>query len=242
VNLVYRKRFHLKILYDESFGDAVSALLQDLETTLGKVKKFVKDQPSDTTTVTLIKIKQQDLIVKRYNFRGFWHFVKLQFRKSHAFRSFHYANLLNFLNIPCIRPVAAIQKKFGVLKAQSYFISEFKAGLPGCIYFDEKLLAEKAWQETVNEIFTIVNKMRKYGIYHGDFHYGNLLIDNNNQPYLVDFDSMKLMNSARFVKFHRKDIDNFNRYLKRNKKAEQLFRSLPGCNCLEFISFLANQS
>lgn len=189
---------------------------------------YFKNTSGDTTTVACVHFGDKKLVIKRYNFKGFWHAVKLQFRRSHAFRSFKYAKILADLKINTIKPIAAIQKKFCLIKKQSYFVSEYLEGTKGCEYFHDNYPEKSKWLDVADKINIITKTLKIHQIYHGDYHFGNFVIVNDS-PYLLDFDRIcKVKRPKKFNLLHQKDITNFQRYLNRNHLAAKIFNSIEG--------------
>ena len=63
-------------------------------------------------------------------------------------------------------------------------------------YVDEEENLHKDFVEKYRkQIVDIIKKLHKCGIYHGDIHYGNFVIDKiNNKIYLIDFGNSKYIN------------------------------------------------
>jgi Lipopolysaccharide kinase (Kdo/WaaP) family len=234
----YKRSFYCEILYANAYhNERMLTFFSEVECHLQCARTYFKNTQGDTTTVGLVEFDKQKFIIKRYNFRNFWHGCKLQFRKSHGFRSFYYAFLLNNCGIPAIKPVAVIQRRNGIFKKQSYFISHYEEGVRGCDYFNDESDYKQGWPETISAIVTMTQKMRENQIYHGDFHFGNLVIVDKN-PILLDFDRVKKINSKkRFAKLHVKDLNNFYRYLQRNLFAYQQFYAFPLSHCVSEGNF-----
>lgn len=226
----YQARFFFTKLYDASMAEIMDKLCLEIDDFLINAKAIYKNQVSDVTTVAMIQIEQRFLVIKRYNFRNLLHALKLQFRQSHAFRSFNYAVYLSKLGIPSIKPAAIIQKKVGIIKLRSYFVSYYEQGVPGCVYFKDDSIFKDSWQKTRDEIYDTIAKLRQAKIYHGDFHFGNFVIV-DSKPILLDFDHVRQVKiNSHYKSLHNKDLKNFYRYLVRNKAAFQLFKQHPDFN------------
>lgn len=225
IQLVYSKNWFQELLYYKIDEDRnLLKFFTDIENYLKEAYHFYKQDIGDTTTVGVVKTLHNYYVIKRYNIRNFCHGIKLQFRKSHGFRSFHFAKYLATLKISTIKPVAVIQKKFLFLKKTAYFISVYEEGLPGCVYFRDDSSHKENWNKAINVIYDVITKMKQNCIYHGDFHFGNFVIV-NDQPKLLDFDRIKkITNKKKFTELHNKDLKNFHRYLKRNSFAYNYFK------------------
>lgn len=222
----YQKKF-CQIIFSkkEYITPEFEAFLNQLDHHIKNADVLIKNSSGDTTTVARIQWNQNCLIVKRYNFRNFFHALKLQFRKNYAERSFYYASLLEAKGVPTITPIAIIKRKFGFIKGTSYFISKYQAGMPGCSYFCDNSIMKAGWSETINGILNLIAILKIHKIFHGDFHFGNLIIT-NKRPLLLDFDSTKIIsNPKKFQKFHGRDLKNFYKYLAKNQQAYTEFKA-----------------
>ncbi|MBA2654530.1 MAG: hypothetical protein H0U71_05640 [Gammaproteobacteria bacterium] len=226
---VYQKNFYSEFMGDQNFyTQQLQIVLPQLNLDLAKVALFFKNSRGDTSTVALVQMGHDSYVIKRYNIKNFFHGLKIQFRRSHGYRSFCYAHFLKNKNVLTIKPVAVMQKKWGIFKFESYFISRYEEGMRGCQYFNDASGCQTTWTETIDAIVELIKTMHANSIYHGDFHFGNMVI-NNNKPILLDFDRIKIVkNRNRFAKLHRKDLNNFLRYLIRNPLANMAFQSHVG--------------
>jgi serine/threonine-protein kinase RIO1 len=222
----YQKILDYRLLFEEKNREKVLALLVALNERVEGADKYFKNDPGDTTTVAKVSLKGENYVVKRYNFRSIWHKIKLQFRKSHGFRSFYYAHFIKELGIPTIEPIAVIQKKSSFLKLESYFISYYEEGIPASYYFSDHSEHKETWSKTIHEMIKITGLLQENQIYHADYQFGNFIVV-NAIPFLLDFDHIKQIQSKRrFQHLKRKDIRNFNRQLVRNKLALEAFTAV----------------
>lgn len=210
--------------------ETILNLVNNIDDALSQSWHFYKSSPGDTTTVGVVRVSDQHWVIKRYNFKNNLHALKLQLRKSHGARSFLFSLWLQKIRLPAIKPVAFIQKKSFFLKGRSYFVSEYEQGISGCHYFKDDSIFKNTWDITCHLIFSLIELMREHQIYHGDFHFGNLLII-GDEPKLLDFDRIKVIkNKNKFSRLHQKDLANFKRYLIRNHQALQFFKQHPNYN------------
>jgi len=148
----------------------------------------------------------------------------LRLRPSRGYKSWRNAHRLNALGIRTVKPVALLECRFGILRGKAYFISEYVKGIRGCDYFDEAITTTQKWQKAIHAIVALLHKFKVERIYHRDFQFGNMLMV-DNQPLLLDLDHLAFyrFNSWWFRIVHRKDINQFKKFLGNNKKAKQLF-------------------
>lgn len=227
-----RQRFHSRmyyeLLYETKHAAVVQSLLAGIENNTLFIEQYFKNQPRDTTTVFKTSIEGKSYVIKRYNFRNLKHRVKLQLRTSHAYRSYQYAHYLKEIGVRTIEPIAVIQKKKACFKLESYFISRYEVGIPGCVYFNDDSLHKATWPQTLIQISKMTEQLKQHQISHGDYHFGNFLIVNTT-PLLLDYDRIQQISSEnKFKKLHQKDIANFKRYLERNANASAEFQKISG--------------
>ncbi len=151
---------------------------------------ILKEDKTFTTTVALVKIDNKSLVIKRYNLKSFFHALKRAIQPSRAARCWYYSHLLQTYNINTPAPIAMIEKRFGFLRRQAYFISEYILGPDGFYVFrDHPTVAEDAKIYAKNTI-ELINSLHSLNISHGDFKASNFIY-NNSVPYLIDLDAMR---------------------------------------------------
>ena len=83
----------------------------------------------NTATVSLVKLSDRSLVIKRYNVKGFFHALKLAFSVSRARTSWKNAFLLEALGIPSLKAIALIENRLGFFGSKSYLIAEYIDGV-----------------------------------------------------------------------------------------------------------------
>jgi Lipopolysaccharide kinase (Kdo/WaaP) family len=228
-NFCLRKSFHSLFICAKEYDTPVmQSFFNNIDRYLENPKNiFFKNDAGDTTTVSVVNIENRLYVVKRYNFKNFWHALKLRFRSSRAMRSWLFTHHLHALGIKTIKPVAILEERWGLLRGRAYFISEYKQGIRGCDYFSDASLTKKNWPVAIRGILNLTLQLRESYLSHGDYHFGNLVMV-NDEPVLLDLDRMWCYrsNNRRFQRAHKKDLDNFKRYLKRNNQADIAFANL----------------
>ena len=82
----------------------------------------------NTCYVSRIKLGGCDVVVKRYNHKGFIHSLRHTLKRSRASRSWLHAHRLQILKIAGPAPLAYIEHRRGMLVWKSYFVAEYIAG------------------------------------------------------------------------------------------------------------------
>jgi len=142
-----------------------------------------------TCFVSRIVWNGQDVVVKRYNHKGFWHSLRHTLKGSRARRSWLNARRLRWLKVLTPKPLAYIEQYRGPLLWQSYFIAEFVPGPQ----IREILLNEKtpdAQKQRVHDrVLHVLKVMAEHGISHGDMKHTNIVYDGQDIV-LLDLDAM----------------------------------------------------
>ena len=129
----------------------------------------------------------EDLIIKRYNVKSIWHFIKMQFIKSRGKNSWQISNTLQLHNLPCAKPYFYFEKRFLFFKLTSYFAMERIDGI-SILSYQESLENKLHIEKLKKNIFKLFNKLIHYKFIHGDFKETNILVDKKMQLIMIDFD------------------------------------------------------
>ncbi|WDH53899.1 lipopolysaccharide kinase InaA family protein [Pseudomonas chlororaphis] len=140
-------------------------------------------------SVGRVEVAGRTLVVKRYNIKGFAHWLKRFWRPSRAWHSWQEGNRLAFLGIATPKPLALLEKRFLWLRSRAYLVTEYLAG-PDIIerfapYIDSGAAPEVELQ-ALDRLFAELIRER---ISHGDFKGHNLFWQEDRWA-LIDLDSM----------------------------------------------------
>ncbi|MDA9913384.1 AarF/UbiB family protein [Methylophilaceae bacterium] len=170
-----------------------------------------------------------DLIIKRYNIKSIWHFIKIQFIKSRGKNSWQISNTFQLHNLPCPKPFFYFEKRFLFFKFTSYFAMERIDGV-GIVSYQESLKNKLQIEKLKKNIFKLFNKLIHYKFIHGDFKETNILVDKKMQLIMIDFDKsfFSLSQSIYNSRFKRQIIrflsnwNNKSKFLKTIRSLEKL--------------------
>lgn len=186
----------------------------------------------NTCTVGLFKTNQiandaQKIVIKRYNVKSFWHGVSRSFRKTRAAISWANAYRLKLFGIATVEPVALLEERFffGRLSCRSYFLSEFLHAPDVSEYFaTERDKTKRA--KLVKHIVELFYRLYLLKISHGDMKASNLKVV-NNQPVLLDLDSMKHHRFGLIAKYrHARDLRRFMRNWQSDESVTNAFKKV----------------
>ncbi len=162
----------------------------------------------NTCTVSLFKINNSMIVVKRYNIKSFWHAISRAFRPTRAAKSWANAFRLNILGISTPKPIALIEKRWWGLRGKAYFLSEYLDALDAHDYF-AKIKNKKLQAVAIKNIVDLFYRMHLLKLSHGDMKSSNIKILGGN-PTLIDLDSMQQHHYDYFaLKAHVQDLQRF---------------------------------
>lgn len=153
-------------------------------------EKILKEDKTFTTTVALIHIDGKPLVIKRYNIKGFFHALKRAIQPSRAARCWYHAHLLRSLDINTPRPIAMIEKRFGPLRRQAYFITEYIDGIDGDTIFRDPTQDSIKTQTYADNIIKSIKQLHENLISHGDLKATNFIYQ-GVEPYFIDLDATR---------------------------------------------------
>jgi tRNA A-37 threonylcarbamoyl transferase component Bud32 len=181
----------------------------------------------NTCSLSRFIFNSTDIVVKRYNYQGIAHSLKITSTQSRARLNWINAIRLGILNIPTPDPLAFIEKRKGPFIYCSYYITKYVPSVVcGDFLIDDKV-SQQEKSAVVREIVHIFEQLQNYRISHGDMKNRNILLTDSG-PFLIDLDSMKFHHSTRtFMRYWRKDINRFIRNWRRSPLLLNLFLSFP---------------
>ena len=141
-------------------------------------------------TVARVQHKGQSWIIKRYNIKGFLHWLKRCWRPSRAWHSWQAGFLLELEGIAVVPNVAVCERRLFGLRRQAWLISEY-AGEQDLIerfapYIDSGAVPEQDLQQ----LQLLLASMIRAKISHGDLK-GHNILWHNDRCLLIDLDAVR---------------------------------------------------
>jgi tRNA A-37 threonylcarbamoyl transferase component Bud32 len=216
----YRKSFYQEYGFRRSFFDKVGKEFINEIDNLVSNGTVLKD--GNSTTVSQVNYAGKKLVIKRYNIKGFWHFLRRCYRPSRAAVSWRNGNLLQLLGIATPKPLGFVEQRFGPFRKVAYLICEHSKGRELSAVFNGRDPSEDELSR-LKDIFLILNS---YQISHGDLKATNLLLTKKGKFHLIDLDVMQEHSNDR--SYHSAFNKDKYRFIKnwKNMKTKQLFESL----------------
>ena len=163
----------------------------------------------NTCYVSRLMWNGKDVVVKRYNHKGFIHSLRHTIKGSRARRGWLHAHRLRILNIATPNPLAYIEQRKGLLIWKSYLITQYVKGQRLYDFLRNDKVTQEQRSTASQQIKNLLDRMAKYRITHGDLKHINILIKENT-PVLIDLDGMKVHRWNWIYKIKRsKDLVHF---------------------------------
>ncbi|UCC21668.1 MAG: hypothetical protein JSW23_07600 [Planctomycetota bacterium] len=176
--------------FDRSFCEKPEALdfIERIDTLMdgGQILKN-----GDTCYVSRLIWNGKDVVVKRYNHKGFIHSARHTIKKSRALRGWLHGHRLGMLNIPAPRPLAYIEQYKGLLLWTSYLVTQYVEGQKLYDFLRDGAVGEGERSKVIEQIAELFGRLGKHRITHGDLKHTNILTTGRNAV-LTDLDGMKV--------------------------------------------------
>ncbi len=145
----------------------------------------------DTCYVSRLTWNGVDVVIKRYNHRGFIHSLRHTIKKSRAYRGWLHTHRLGILNIAAPKGLAYIENYKGFLVWKSYIATEYIRGQRLYDFLRDGDVTQQERSEVTQQIRGLLDKLGKHRISHGDLKHTNILVTKDG-PILTDLDGMKV--------------------------------------------------
>ncbi len=140
-------------------------------------------------SVAKVEVDGRPLVIKRYNIKGFAHWLKRFWRPSRAWHSWREGNRLEFLGIATPTPLAVLETRFFWLRSRAYLITEYLPGPDIIERFAPYIERGDVPQPELLALERLFAQLIRERISHGDFKGHNLFWQADRWA-LIDLDSM----------------------------------------------------
>lgn len=217
-----RKRKKGQLLIHRS--DAPPELIRSLENdpdSLIEQGTILKN--GNSSTVVRVESGSDEWVVKRYNIKNLWHFLKRCLRPTRAAISWGNAHRLKISGINTPQAVAMAEKRFGPLRLTGYYVGRYVEDPDVAEYFSADSIEDTPQIQAATALVRLFELFYNLGIHHGDCKATNFLL-NEQHPWVIDLDSMREFNSHQsFLRHYRVDRARFLRNWKPDSKVREWF-------------------
>ena len=145
----------------------------------------------NTCYVSGITWNGREVVVKRYNHKGFIHSLRHTIKGTRARRGWLNGHRLGMLNIATPKPLAYIERRRGLLIWESYLITEYVEGQKLYDFLRDSNVTEEERLKVTEQIKELLERLGKHRITHGDLKHSNILITDTG-PVLTDLDAVQV--------------------------------------------------
>ncbi len=139
-----------------------------------------------TCTVSKIEFAGRDLVIKRYNLKGFGHLLQRFWRPTRAWHSWLAGHRLGFYGLATPAPLALIEERVGPLRARGFLINEF---CPGANLLQLLLPDQEPDADVARALIALFETLHVLRISHGDLKATNLLW-HGGRVFVIDLDAL----------------------------------------------------
>ena len=161
----------------------------------------------NTCFVSRIQLCGRDIVVKRYNHKGLWHSLRHTLKGNRAKKCWQFGHRLKWLEIPVAKPLAYIELRHCGIIRQSYILNNYIEGSNICDYVNQPDVDENTREKVRAKTFALLGQIVEHQITHGDLKANNILIC-DDQPVLIDLDSMKRHRCGWLLKLSQRKMEN----------------------------------
>jgi len=115
------------------------------------------------------------------------------YQLSRPYQELLLLDVMHEAKLPVPKPIAAKCQRAGLFYRADILITEIEKAKTLVQLLSEQEVSEKLWLK----IGQVISRFHKYGIQHVDLNANNILIDNNDEVFLIDFDRCKKRNYAK---------------------------------------------
>ncbi len=179
-----------------------------------------------SSTVIKTHIDDKPFVIKRYNMKNTWHWMRRTLRKTRAAESWKRSNTLRLFGIHTPKPIAFIEKRLLGFKHKSYFVMEYIQGQTLADYFANYQSDDAHFEKIAARVVALLKNITEMKMSHGDLKATNILIE-NDQPILLDLDGMREYKTHKKAdRVYKNEIKRFMKNWKHQPEVRALFERL----------------
>lgn len=165
----------------------------------------------NTCSVAKFALDGEEMVVKRYNIKSFWHGLGRAWRQSRAAVSWRNAHRLQLAGIATPQPLVLVEQRRLGMRGLAYFVAAFVNAPDAVTFFADNSMRPQDRKDAALHLARLFRRLYLLGISHGDCKASNILMQ-GLQPCLIDLDSMQQHRCL--VWFERRHIRDLRRFMR----------------------------
>lgn len=179
-----------------------------------------------TATVSKIFCGDKAMVLKRYNIKNTWHWLRRCLRPTRAAAAWQLGQHLRLLGIATAKPIAFVEKSFLGLRGKSYLLTEYIGGEDIGHYLTNPMRDTSFDESIMRQVISLFESLAECRITHGDLKMTNILIA-KQKPILIDLDGMRIHRSTNsFKRAFQEEIERFMRNWRDHPTIYKMFEKL----------------
>lgn len=163
-----------------------------------------------SSTVIKVTMGKKELVIKRYNIKNIWHYLRRFLRPTRAYHSWKMAHKLYLFGVRTPKPIAFIEKNYFGLRSKSYYVSEYISGIHANDYFSSNDLHSDLTENIITKITLLLKSLQELNLTHGDLKLTNIILDKNYNPTIIDLDgTVEHASKRKLRRTFKKEIKRF---------------------------------
>jgi tRNA A-37 threonylcarbamoyl transferase component Bud32 len=145
-----------------------------------------------SSTIIKVVLDNKIFVVKRYNIKNIFHWLRRLFRETRAKKTWRLAQQLQFFGVATAKVAAYIEKRWLKFHGTSYVIMEHTDGMHLSDFCLQNNQASEKLTMVISKVVKLLKNLAKLNITHGDLKATNILLDQQLSPVLIDLDGATL--------------------------------------------------
>lgn len=172
----------------------------DIQMEAGQILKT-----GNTCFVSRLRTGTHDLVIKRYNYKGFRHSLRHTLKGSRARKCWLFGHRLFYAGIAAARPLAFVEQRKHGLVRQSYIINEYVEGPDIQTYLQNPKTGRDEHDKIIRQAEHLLEDLADCGLTHGDMKPINILVQ-EGKPVLIDLDSVRRHRFSFVLKYYKRKM------------------------------------
>jgi len=185
---IQKNRHKVLIVRKEATTPELMHFLGDPDSIFTRAEATIIAENKLSTSVR-IKVRDRDVVIKRYRWRRGWSGFSRLFRPTRAARCWHFAHRLLEEGVLTPKPLALVEKRWGWLRRDSYYVTEYCAG-PSLYEFMQTQADPQVLKNIWEQWQVMQQRLTKAHLSHGDTNHQNFLMTDKGLM-LLDLDTMR---------------------------------------------------